>query len=44
MVVTIKKILLTLLLPIFILGGTMPDQLTTSDRLDIIDVMVLLLR
>ena len=39
MVVTIKKILLTLLLPIFILGGTMADELTTSDRLDIIDVM-----
>jgi ketosteroid isomerase-like protein len=39
MVVTLKKILLTLLLPIFILGGTMADELTTSDRLDIIDVM-----
>ena len=39
MVVSIKKILLTLLLSISIFGGTMADELTISDRLDIIDVM-----
>ena len=39
MVVNIKKILLTLLLSISIFGGTMADELTISDRLDIIDVM-----
>jgi len=39
MIVSIKKILLTLLLSISIFGGTMADELTISDRLDIIDVM-----
>lgn len=37
--ISIKKILLILLLPIFLLGGTMVDELTAADRLDIIDVM-----
>ena len=39
MVVSIKKILLTLTLIIFLFGGAMSKELTTSDRLDIIDVM-----
>jgi|TARA_B110000495_G_C22902366_1_gene526640 ketosteroid isomerase-like protein len=39
MVVSIKKILLTLILTIFLFGGTMAEELTTNDRLDIIDVM-----
>ncbi|MBT4911628.1 MAG: hypothetical protein HON61_09490, partial [Alphaproteobacteria bacterium] len=39
MVVSIKKILLTLILTICLFGGVMAEELTTSDRLDIIDVM-----
>ena len=39
MFTVIKRILLILLLPIFLLGGTMADELTTADRLNIIDVM-----
>ena len=39
MVVTIKKILLTLILITYLFEGAMAEELTTSDRLDIIDVM-----
>ncbi len=39
MVVTIKKILLTLILINYLFEGAMAEELTTSDRLDIIDVM-----
>ena len=39
MFTVIKRILLILLLPIFLLGGTMADELTTADRLNIIDVV-----
>ena len=39
MVVSIKKILLTLILITYLFEGAMAEELTTSDRLDIIDVM-----
>ena len=39
MVVTIKKILLTLILITYLFEGAMAEELTTTDRLNIIDVM-----